>query len=480
MPTDTPALGRFGHHPDPTIDFCVEVEEIDAIHYDVRTGIAKDKEDERNRRIARAMSFRVGGDEKAVAAKDRLRAIKREAAPPNPAAEVVARLREAADNIERARMSGIVENLAGWEQRAVREAAECIAHLNAERLSRERDTATNWINGLEDTICEGISYISGGLDTTALFELERVLEDRSCLEQRPTFLTPVRSLEPYRSAKADVSRERDTGVPEELLNTVAEWAKWARTWSGSAFLSGDPVENDEENRGALYTDLCKLGNHMIWLEDELLKLRSAAPQPPTVSTQGWQDGALKDIGIERLRQMSVEGWTPEHDDTHDQFEMARAAAFYCVTTYAETLPEPTPDEPSNRYSAFHTADCAWPSTWDGCWRKPKDARRNLVRAAALIVAEIERLDRANGAPPAHVQPDLSTLTRERDQAREALAFYANPDNWNEDGQCFAGRVPVPMWASDDHGDTFIDGHLDLGATARSVLHPEKPEVTHDT
>lgn len=59
---------------------------------------------------------------------------------PNPVAEVVERLREAADNIERARMSGIVENLAGWEQRAVREAAECIAHLNAERLSRERDT----------------------------------------------------------------------------------------------------------------------------------------------------------------------------------------------------------------------------------------------------------------------------------------------------------------------------------------------------
>lgn len=53
---------------------------------------------------------------------------------PDPVAEVVERLRKAADNIERARMSGIVENLAGWEQRHARDAADLL-----ERLSRERD-----------------------------------------------------------------------------------------------------------------------------------------------------------------------------------------------------------------------------------------------------------------------------------------------------------------------------------------------------
>lgn len=219
---------------------------------------------------------------------------------------------------------------------------------------------------------------------------------------------------------AMLSRERDTGVPEgfwlapirptdEIMTAAAEAHFGKRRTAQSGGIDGIGMTVD--GRDLSFRDAFK----SFWKG-----ARSAAPQPPTVSTQGWQDGALKDIGIERLRQMSVEGWTPEHDDTHDQFEMARAAAFYCVTTYAETLPEPTPDEPSNRYSAFHTADCAWPSTWDGCWRKPKDARRNLVRAAALIVAEIERLDRANGAPPAQVQPDLSTLTRERDQLKEEL------------------------------------------------------------
>ena len=36
----------------------------------------------------------------------------------------------------------------------------------------------------------------------------------------------------------------------------------------------------------------------------------------------------------------------------------------------------------------------WP--WAAEWWKPKDCRRNLVRAGALILAEIERLDRKNG------------------------------------------------------------------------------------
>ena len=31
-------MGRFGHHPDPAIDFCVEVEVIDGEVYDVAVG----------------------------------------------------------------------------------------------------------------------------------------------------------------------------------------------------------------------------------------------------------------------------------------------------------------------------------------------------------------------------------------------------------------------------------------------------------
>lgn len=37
-------------------------------------------------------------------------------------------------------------------------------------------------------------------------------------------------------------------------------------------------------------------------------------------------------------------------------------------------------------------DPFWP--WQRKWWKPKDPRRDLVRAGALIIAEIERIDRA--------------------------------------------------------------------------------------
>ena len=79
--------------------------------------------------------------------------------------------------------------------------------------------------------------------------------------------------------------------------------------------------------------------------------------------------ALTDIAAERERQKSVEGWTPEHDDNHRNGEMAYAAAKYIS-------PVINP----------------WP--FERKWWKPKTRRYDLVRAAALIVAEIERLDRA--------------------------------------------------------------------------------------
>ena len=90
--------------------------------------------------------------------------------------------------------------------------------------------------------------------------------------------------------------------------------------------------------------------------------------------------AIDDIAAERKRQIEVEGWSAEHDDAlHDCGDLARAAACYALGY--------TPNVCSTQASYD-----LWP--WDFKWWKPKDERRNLVRAAALIIAEIERLDRA--------------------------------------------------------------------------------------
>jgi len=86
--------------------------------------------------------------------------------------------------------------------------------------------------------------------------------------------------------------------------------------------------------------------------------------------------AALDILTERQRQISTEGWTIGHDDEHDTHEMAHAAACYAYPELATLV-----------------GVQAWP--WAPEWFKVRDNRSNYVRAAALLLAEIERLDRAD-------------------------------------------------------------------------------------
>jgi hypothetical protein len=73
-------LGRFGHHPDPAIDFEVEVETIQGLLYDATLGVTSlDGISGIVERIDRAMEFRTGGDLGAVAAKQMLRGLEKEA-----------------------------------------------------------------------------------------------------------------------------------------------------------------------------------------------------------------------------------------------------------------------------------------------------------------------------------------------------------------------------------------------------------------
>jgi hypothetical protein len=70
-------LGRFGHHPDPAIDYCVEVEELMSIATDRKRGFANPDDGSLEKRVGRAMEFIVGGDPSAIDAKAEVRAIDR-------------------------------------------------------------------------------------------------------------------------------------------------------------------------------------------------------------------------------------------------------------------------------------------------------------------------------------------------------------------------------------------------------------------
>ncbi|SFI85084.1 hypothetical protein [Albimonas pacifica] len=102
---------------------------------------------------------------------------------------------------------------------------------------------------------------------------------------------------------------------------------------------------------------------------------------------------IEEIAAERQRQKDVEGWTEAHDDSHAEGEMARAAACYAhfgSLIEDERVPANWQHENIGEPQLIVTRRL-WP--WDWSWWKPKDRRRDLIRAAALIVAEIERLDR---------------------------------------------------------------------------------------
>ncbi|MGU5243995.1 hypothetical protein [Pseudomonas aeruginosa] len=106
-------------------------------------------------------------------------------------------------------------------------------------------------------------------------------------------------------------------------------------------------------------------------------LRSLAAAPGNSVPQAWLD-----VQAERRRQITAEGWTPEHDDEHSHGQIARAAACYALA--GSSAP--------NDGTAALLVSLAWP--WDEQWWKPSTARRDMVKACALGLAEIERLDRA--------------------------------------------------------------------------------------
>ncbi|RZI62357.1 MAG: hypothetical protein EOP37_03375 [Rubrivivax sp.] len=110
------------------------------------------------------------------------------------------------------------------------------------------------------------------------------------------------------------------------------------------------------------------------LERQLRELRQEH-WPETLTSQ-----AALDVLAERQRHITVEGWTPAHDDEYMGGAMALAAASYAWAASGRS--EGNPPLPP----AF------WP--WGAEWWKPTDDRRNLVKGASLMLAEIERRDRA--------------------------------------------------------------------------------------
>lgn len=84
------------------------------------------------------------------------------------------------------------------------------------------------------------------------------------------------------------------------------------------------------------------------------------------------------IAAERERQKTVEGWRDAHDADYKNEELLKAAMCYL---------SPVNERDADR----HPSDWPWHKSW---WKPtPNDRVRELVKAGALIAAEIDRLQR---------------------------------------------------------------------------------------
>lgn len=106
------------------------------------------------------------------------------------------------------------------------------------------------------------------------------------------------------------------------------------------------------------------------------------PSAPEAGLEGWsyygtRCPAAVDVLKERVRQVEGEGYGVESDDGYTDYQLPRAAICYAIK--AAGLPS-------------HRATLYWPFPAPAF--KPTERRANLVKAAALLLAEIERLDRA--------------------------------------------------------------------------------------
>lgn len=108
---------------------------------------------------------------------------------------------------------------------------------------------------------------------------------------------------------------------------------------------------------------------------------SPLPQHPTQQGLDALTKAASSVLAERARQIAAEGYTPEQDDGYNPGVLALHGGLYACHAYDNLTKKRAPE--------------GW--QWDEKWWKPKDPRSNLVKAGALVLAEIERIDRVCAA-----------------------------------------------------------------------------------
>lgn len=119
--------------------------------------------------------------------------------------------------------------------------------------------------------------------------------------------------------------------------------------------------------------------------------------------------ALQDVIAEREKQISY-GFDGNHDDVDEAFNKSNVGSLYALQA-ASSLPS----------NAF---DILWPQNWNIAFWRPESQRSNLVKAAALILAEIEMIDREEDRIE---KEDFLTKLRKANTERAKIWKYVGTD-----------------------------------------------------
>lgn len=248
-----------------------------------------------------------------------------------------------------------------------------------------------------ETVRERLSYLEGlnergvgtavsqqQFETACLRELLTLLDDLVAAEKR---IAELERSETQLIDERDNAESALNDAYKAVMGQAPEWSNWFSFANAT-----DEIELACEQWRNQTDDVIQFRQRIAELE-----ARTYIPQPLDIEDEcqsyeyvaGWNDcrdaasvrqqtPAVCDVIAERFRQQSVEGWTLEHDDQYGKSQLLWASSCYLLNTI----------QPFNRIPMD------WP--WDSSWWKPTNPRRDLVKACALIIAEIERRDRAAG------------------------------------------------------------------------------------
>lgn len=168
----------------------------------------------------------------------------------------------------------------------------------------------------------------------------------------------------------------------QAADVVCWWNDIPEDGTGEADAPSYSSREDTHHDIPLYAGWNEASETVTNLRAHIAQLEEQAPVKEPVM-HAWSSQAALDVLAERRRQIEREGWTPEHDDSHRDQSLSVAAACYALAGVQGARPGAL----SPHYLASFTG-------WGSGWFKPTDPRRNIIKAAALLLAEIERLDRA--------------------------------------------------------------------------------------